>query len=243
MAFDLKRTFCSQTIGRPLAAGTLIQQEGLILCAVLEDGVEKLKLVDVIQGGELPLGYSKTADSLPDRTSAVEMVTVPSAPASLEADLRNRNLVTGRVRAVDSAGVVLTIDPVFAGAPAANTVKIDLGQGRVKFHANQAGLDVTFTYLYYLTLTEAKQKFGERFINNRGLHAEFGFCEVGSGHTELYTDQYDASVDWSVGNPILLGDAGQLVQAGAGPVLKASVIHVPGVDSPYLGVRIHFHVA
>jgi hypothetical protein len=242
MSFDLKRTWCSNTVGRPLAAGTIIQQEGLILCAVVEDGAEKLKLIDVVQGGEIPLGYSKTADSLPDRTAYVEAVTVPAAPATLEADLRNRNLVLGLVRAVDSNNVVLAIDPVFAGAPAANTVKIDLAQGRVKFNATQAGLNVTFIYLYMLTLTEAKQKFGERFINNRGLHAEFGFCEVGSGHTELYTDQYDASVDWSVGNPILLGSNGQLVQAGAGPVLKASVIHVPGTDSPYLGVRIHFHV-
>lgn len=242
MAFDLKRSYSTQTIGRSLAAGSVIEQEGLILCSVLEDGVEKLKLVDVVAGSEVPVGFSKTADSLPDRTSAVEAVTVPSAPASLEADLRNRNLVLNRIRAVDSAGTVLAIDPVFAGAPAANTVKVDLAQGRVKFHANQAGLDVTFTYLYYLTLTEAKQKFGERFVNNRGLHADFGFCEVGSGHVELYTDQYDASVDWSVGNPIRLGDKGQLVQAGVGPVLKASVIHVPGVDSPYLGVRIHFHV-
>lgn len=242
MSFDLKRTFSSQTTGRPLAAGTVVEQEGLILCTVLEDGVEKLKLVDVVAGTEAPIGFSKTADSMPDRTAAVESVTVPSAPASLEADLRNRNLVIGRVRAVDSAGTVLTVDPVFAGAPAANNVKIDLAQGRVKFHANQAGLDVAFTYLYMLTLTEAKQKFGERFINNRGLHAEFGFIEVGSGHAELYTDQYDASVDWSAGNPILLGDAGQLVQGGAGPVLKAQVIHVPGTDSPYLGVRIHFSV-
>jgi hypothetical protein len=242
MAFDLKRSYSTQTIGRSLAAGTVIEQEGLILCTVLEDGVEKFKLVDVVVGTETPIGFSKTADSLPDRTAAVEAVTVPSAPASLEADLRNRNLVLNRIRAVDSAGTVLAIDPVFAGAPAANTVKIDLAQGRVKFHANQAGLDVTFTYLYYLTLTEAKQKFGERFVNNRGLHADFGFCEVASGHTEWYTDQYDASVDWSMGNPILLGDKGQLVQAGVGPVLKATVIHVPGVDSPYLGVRVHFHV-
>jgi len=243
MAYDLKRTFSSQTTGRPLAAGTVIEQEGLILCAVLEDGVEKLALVNTVAGTEFPVGFSKTADSLPDRTAFVEAVTVPAAPSSLEADLRNRNLVTGRIRAVDSAGTVLGIDTTFAGAPAADVVKVDLGQGRVKFHANQAGLNVNFTYLYMLTLTEAKQKFGERFINNRGLHAEFGFCEVGSGHVELYTDQYDASVDWSVGNPILLGDAGQLVQAGAGPALKAQVVHVPGTDSPYLGVRIHFSVA
>jgi len=242
MSFDLKRTFSTQTTGRPLAAGTVIRQEGLILCAVLEDGVEKLALVDTVGGREIPIGFSKTADSLPDRTAYVEVVTVPAAPASLEADLRNQNLVSGAIRAVDSNGTVLAIDTTFAGAPAADTVKVDLNQGRVKFHANQAGLNVTFTYLYSLTLVEAEQKFGQRFVNNWGLHAQFGFCEVGTGHVELYTDQYDASVDWSVGNAIYLGDAGQLVQAGPGPQLKAQVVHVPGTDSSYLGVRIHFSV-
>jgi len=242
MSFDLKKTFCSLTIGRPLAAGTVVAQEGLILCSVLEDGVEKLQLVDTVVGTEVPLGYSKTADSLPDRTAYVETVTVPAAPATLEADLRNTNLVAGLVRAVDVNGVVLTIDPVFAGAPAANTVKVDLNQGRVKFNATQAGLDVTFTYLYLLTMVQAEQKFGQRFVNNWGLHSQFGFCECGSGHTELYTDQFDASADWSVGNPIYLGNGGQIVQAGPGPQLKATVIQVPGSDSPYLGLRIHFHV-
>ena len=242
MAFDLKRTFCTQTLGRPLAAGTVVKQEGLLLCSVLQDGVEALQLVDIVTGREIPVGYSKTADSLPDRTSAVEIVTVPSAPSSLEADLRNTNVAAGLVRAVDSNGTLLAIDTTYAGVPALNTVKIDLNQGRVKFNASQAGLDVTFTYLYFLTLVEAEQKFGQRFVNNWGLHAQFGFCEVGSGHVELYTDQFDASADWSVNNPIFLGNGGQLVQAGPGPQLKAEVISLPISDIPYLGVRIHFSV-
>jgi len=239
MAIDLKRTFSTQTLTRPLAAGSAVQQEGIVLVHRLEDGIEKVALVDVVAATDVPVGFSKTADSLPSRTSAVEVVTVPAAPTSLVADLRRQNLVVGKVRAVDSNGVVLLIDPVFAGVPAAGSVKVDHPTGRVKFDAAQAGLDVKFTYLYDLTMIQAEQIFGQRFVNNWGLHATFGVIEVGHGHCELYTDQYDASVDWSVAVP-QLGDKGQIVAAGLGPVLNATVISVPSVDSALLGLRIQF---
>jgi hypothetical protein len=237
--FDLKRTFSTQTLTRPLSAGTVVEQEGLIMVRRLEDGIEKAHLAAVVAGTDVPLGFAQTADSLPMRSSYCEVVTVPAAPATLTADLRNQNLVLLKVRAVSSNGTVLTVDPVYAGAPANNTVKMDLPTGRCKFHADEAGTDVTFTYLYDLTLVQAKQKFGQRFINNNGLHAEHGYVEVGHGHVELYTDQFDASVDWATAVP-KLGDAGQIVAAGIGPVLNATVINVPGVDLPYLGLRIQF---
>lgn len=240
MAFDLKRTFSSQTLTRPLSAGTVVEQEGLILVHRLEDGAEKVHLAAVVAATDVPVGFTKTADSLPSRTSYVEMVTVPAAPATLEADLRNQNLVLNAIRAVSSNGTVLTIDPVYAGAPAPGAVKVDLATGRVKFHVAEAGTDVTFTYLYDLTLIQAKQKFGQRFVNNQGLHAEHGFIEVGHGHAELYTDQFDASVDWAAPAAIKLGDAGQIVAAGVGPALNALVISVPSVDNSFLGLRIQF---
>ena len=240
MAFDLKRTFSSQTLTRPLSAGTVVEQEGLILVHRLEDGAEKVHLAAVVAATDVPVGFTKTADSLPSRTSYVEMVTVPAAPATLEADLRNQNLVLNAIRAVSSNGTVLTINPVYAGAPTPGAVKVDLATGRVKFHVAEAGTDVTFTYLYDLTLIQAKQKFGQRFVNNQGLHAEHGFIEVGHGHAELYTDQFDASVDWAAPAAIKLGDAGQIVAAGVGPALNALVISVPSVDNSFLGLRIQF---
>jgi hypothetical protein len=240
MAYDLKKTFSSQTLTRPLSAGTVVEQEGLILVHRLEDGVEKVHLAATVAATDVPVGYTKTADSTPTRTSYVEVVTCPAAPSALEADLRNQNLVVGLVRAVDSAATVLTVDPVYAGAPAAGTVKVDHPTGRVKFNAAQAGLEVTFTYLYDLTFVQATQKFGQRFVNNWNLHAMHGYVEVGHGHCELYTDQFDASVDWATAATIQLGDAGQIVAAGVGPTLNAIVINVPAVDSPFLGLRIQF---
>ena len=237
--FDLKRTFCSQTLTRPLASGTVVEQEGLILCHKLEDGIEKLELVAVPQGTEIPVGYAKTADSLPTRTSSVEKITVPGAAATLQADLRSQNLVTTKVRALDlSTGLDLNVVEGWVNVPAAGDVVVDLATGRLKFNAAQAGVEVEFTYLYDLTLVQAKQKFGQRFVNNWGLHAEFGYCEVGHGHCELYTDQFDTSVDWTTAVPTL-GAAGQIV-AGGLAFNYAAVINVPSIDLPYLGVRIHF---
>jgi hypothetical protein len=237
--FDLKRTFSSQTLTRPLSAGTVVEQEGLIMVHRLEDGIEKAHLAATVAATDVAIGFSQTADSMTSTTSYVELVTVPAAPATLTADLRNQNLVVGKVRAVSSNGTVLTVDAVYAGAPGAGTCKLDHPTGRVKFHANEAGTDVTFTYLYDLTFVQATQKFGQRFINNSALHVTHGYIEVCHGHCELYTDQFDASVDWSTAVP-QLGDAGQIVAAGIGPVLNATVINVPGVDLPFLGLRIQF---
>lgn len=242
MAYDLKLTRASTKLRREIAStSATIDQEGAIVCAVIEDGVEKATLVATVAGTEVPLGYTVLADAQPDRTSAVETVTVPTAPAALEVDLRNTNLVTLMTRAVVvSSSLVLTIDETFAGATANDSVKVDLPTGRLKFHADEAGEDVLITYRYDLTLTESKQRFGERFINNRGLHAEFGQLEVGSGECELFTDRFNSSLAWDAGTTITLGDGGVLTQGGAGPSLNAAVLSVPNEDNPFLGVRIHF---
>ncbi len=80
-------------------------------------------------------------------------------------------------------------------------------------------------------------KFGERFVNNRGLHAEHGFIELANGLGELWTDQFDASLDWGAGTAVTLGDGGQVTQ-GTAVALDAIVVHVPNADNPYLGLRI-----
>lgn len=237
MAIDLKLTHAQLRLGRDLAAGTIVSQEGQILCRVIEDGKEKAELVASVAGTDNVLGYSITADSLPDVTSEVENVTVPSSGA-LEVDLRNNNLVTGRIRAVVvSSGQALTIDETFAGATADDAVKVSIANGIMKFHADEAGEKVDVTYLYNLTLSLAKSRFGERHINNRGLHEIFGAIELGTGLVELYTDQFDASADWASAAAVQLGDNGQLTKSGAGPALELVVVNVPNVNNPFLGVR------
>ncbi len=237
MSIDLKRSHCSQRLGRLLAAGTVLQEEGKILCAVLEDGVEKAALVAAPVGTEKVLGFSMLGDAQPAETSAVEELTTPAAGA-LELDLHNNDLVVGKVRVLDVvAGTTRVVDAVYAGAPPATDVKLDHAAGKIKFNAADAGKLFRITYIYELTLTESKQLFGERFVNNRGLHAEFGQAEIQNGVLELYTDQFDAAQDYSVSPVLTLGANGIITVGGAGPVLPLVVVSVPSADNAYLGVR------
>lgn len=242
MAYDLKLSYASVRLGRSIStASDMIDQEGKILCAVLEDGIEKAALVGTVAGTEKVLGFSTLADSLPDVTAGCEAVTCPTAPATLVVQLRANNLVVNRVRVYDVTNSVnLTPDYTYAGATGAGHVKIDAATGRLKFHAGQSGASILVNYLYELTVSQAKQLFGERFVNNRSLESSFAFTEVASGMGELYTDQFDPAQDYSSGTALTLGDGGIITKGGAGPTLAAEVVNVPSASNPFLGIRFNF---
>lgn len=245
MAYDLKYTFAQVVLGKKIASTSAsISQEGALLCGVLEDGIEKCTLVAAPAGTEKVIGFSRMGDALPMRTSEVEKVVVPLAPATLELDLRNTNLVSGFIRVVNlNTNVALTVDTVFAGAPGAGVVKVNLATGRLKFNAAESGVPMQVTYLYDLTFMQAVQKFGQRSVNNTGIHSAFAQMEIGSGLCELWTDQYDASQDYSADPVLKLGANGFVTVGGPGVTLKAKVIGVPAVENPKLGIRISFDPA
>ncbi len=233
---DLKRSHSDMRLSRALAAGTVVEQEGVLLCAVLEDGVEKATIVATVAGTEKVIGFSMTGDSQPSQTSNVESVKVP-ASGSYVAQLSKTNLIAGKARFVAN-GTALTI--ITIGAPAAGEVLVNLSTGALTFNAAQAGATVVATYIYELTLSQSKAAFGQRHINNGGLHAEFGQVEVQAGHGELYTDQFNAAADYSTNPALTLGDNGIVTVGGAGVALNASVVHVPNAENPLLGIRFHF---
>lgn len=235
MAIDLKRSHASLRLGRNIATGTQVEQEGVLLCGVIEDGVEKVSLVAAPAGTEQVIGFAYHASALPTVTSEVEEV-IPPATGTFELDLRHKDVATGQIRVVIMAtNVALTIDPVYAGAAAAGTVKVDFAAGKLKFNSGVGKCKVT--YLWNLTYAEALAKFGQRSINNNGLHAMFNFIEIGCGNGELYADQYDATVDWAAAAALYLGANGSIAGAGPGPVLNAHVVAVPSVDQPMLGIK------
>lgn len=241
MSYDLKLTHCSLRLGRRVSIDSLpIEEEGLLLCRTLEDGIEKVTLLASPTTDDQVVGYSVLGDALPQWTSEVEQIVVPTTTTFVEVDLRNNNLILNMVRAVVVGGTALTIDYTYAGAPAPGTVKVDIANGKLKFDAAQSGDTVDVTYRYELTLSQAKQKFGERFFNNFGLHAEFGQLEIGAGLAELWTDAFDSSLDYSAGAPLYLGANGIITTTPGGPALNAVVIGIPNSDNPRLGVRIQF---
>lgn len=230
MSYDLKRSHFSVILERKVASGSVVTEEGVVLVASLDAGTGE-EVVDLSDGtAQAVAGFAIRDNADNATTSAVEVQAVP-ASGTLEATLSNNNLVAANIRIVDSAGTALT-----EGNPASpDEYSVVDATGVITFNANQAGLDVTVTYRYNLTVAEARLKFFQRNINNEA-GALFGQVGVGHGHGEIFTDQFDAAVDWATASDPSAGAAGQVVEAGSGSNL-GRVISVPNVNNPLLGLN------
>lgn len=243
MSIDLNRTRDpAMRLQRSIASTSLPineWEEGMLVCGVLEGGVEKASVVAAPVGTEKVIGYCWLAESPYSFTSNVEEITVPAGPAPLSVDLRFGRVLPGKLRAVDkdtSAALVVVVSPA---VPAAGQVSVNYSTGALVFNAAEALHKVELTYHYELSVSQARTKFGERHINNFKLHADFDDVSLGTGLVELWSDQYDSAVDFSTG-VLRLGEKGTITVGGAGPVLnQASVISLPSVTSPRLGVRLN----
>jgi len=232
MSYDLKRSHFSIILEKEVLPGEVLTEEGVLLTASLDPatGTEKVAATaglatDVVAG----FAIRDNADNA--TTSEVEELTVPSAPNPLVVQLSNNNLVATQVRVVaETTGALTEGNPANAGEFSANDAT-----GVLTFNAAEAGQAITVTYRYNLTVAEARLKFFQRNINNEAS-ALFGQVGVGHGHGEIFTDQFDASVDWASAATINSGAGGQVTSGGTGVELDARVISVPNVNNPLLGI-------
>lgn len=241
MGYDLKRSHFSLVLEKEVTAGSVITEEGVLLVSVLDaaTGTEKVQ-PSAGSGTEVIAGFAIRDNADHATTSEVETVTVPSA-APYTVQLRNNNLVAGtpgdgstaQLSAMDGTTQMTNDDDTSSGAGA---VGVDDVSGLLNFNVGDAGKSIVVTYRYNLTVAESRLKFYQRNINNEAstLFSQVG---VGQGHGEVFTDQFDATVDWSVaGTAVTSGAGGQLVSGGGGKDLDARVISVPNVNNPLLGI-------
>ena len=131
-----------------------------------------------------------------------------------------------------------------AGAPAATQFQPNVSTGVLTFNTAEAGSDIMVWYRANLTVSQSRQRFFQRNINNEA-GAIFNTVAVGGGHGEIYTAEYDTDVDWTTAWPggtadIVTGADGILTIGGGGTALPGgNVIHVPDVDQPFLGVSFN----
>ena len=227
--FDLKRTFFSLPLEKPVAAGSVVEQEGLVLLSKLEAGVEKVYVNDAAPANtEVVAGFSLIANAQSDKDVIVVDVVVP-AHAPLIGNLGVTNIVSGSIYAG-----ALAIDETFAGAAAPGTVKVNLATGDLKFEAGQAATKVEFALTYNLTVEQSKAKYFQRNINNPGF-AYLAQVGVGMGEGEIFTSEFDSSKDYSAA-PLTVGAKGVLT-TGTALAFPGICIASPSIDSPFLGVR------
>lgn len=242
MSYDLKRSHFSIILEKKVSTGSVVTEEGVILVAVLDPTTGE-EVVQLAAGtsGEVTAGFAIRDNADNATTSVVEEGTVPSS-GNLEIQLDNNNLVastpgdgsTAQARVVASTSGALTL--VDGSTPTSGQVGLEPLTGLLTFNTAQSGEDVTVTYRFNLTVAESRLLFFQRNINNES-GALFGQTGVGHGHGEIFTDQFDATVDWSVaGQGQWTGANGQIVGTGPGARLDSRVISVPNVNNPLLGL-------
>lgn len=100
-----------------------------------------------------------------------------------------------------------------------------------------SGNTVTVTYKYALSVIEARALQGDV---QPGGYAGGAVGQVGiAKRGVIFTDQYDASVNWAAATAIKLAANGQITdQAGSGVALTgAYVVSTPSQEVPYLGIE------
>lgn len=241
--YDLKRTHFSLSLQKGVAAGQVIEREGVCLRSILEAGEEKVQKAD---GSASTYGISGFAVSDNEDIGvipAVEDLTVPASPGPYTVDLKRNNLVgtapNSSVRVLDvTASADLTESN---SSPASGEFQPDVSTGILTFHVDEAGHSLRVYYRANLTVAESRQIYFQRNINN-AAGAFYNTVVVGMGVGEIYTAEYDTDVDWSTGfpaaaNPILSGPDGILTIGGGGTAIPGGkVVHVPDPDNPFLGI-------
>ena len=99
-----------------------------------------------------------------------------------------------------------------------------------------AGNNATVTYKYALTVVQSRALQGDV---QPGGYAGASVGQIGVAKRGLiYTDQFDASVNWAAVTGIKLAANGQLTsQAGAGAAIVAYVVSLPTQEVPFLGLE------
>lgn len=233
----------SEHVDRDVAAAQDIAKlvEGAIAIEVLEAGVAKMQVSEAIPAATAKIaGVVVLPYQVPAKATAKESYVVKAD--ALVIKLRNEKLDAGSVL-VKIAGVVATLDEAdFATAPAAaGEVNVDLVNGKLKFHADDADKAVEVVYTHALTMEQAKLRFGEGFLSNRDAVATLHKASVFKGYVELLTSEYDTSVDWAAGGVLKLGANGKLTIGGAGPAIPGgAILAIPDMTQTAQGAFLKF---
>jgi hypothetical protein len=212
---------------RPVAAGAVIDQEGKALVADWTGGVFGVKKSTGAAGEqfvgasvnmlmpvtELPFGETLTQD-------ATNTITLANTP------------IAGTILLVDTnSGTVQT-----AGSPStANQYSIS---GKViTLNSAQTGHKYSVAYRFAPTVAQAIATYGN--VHPGGPAGQY-LGQIGViTQGDVYTTEYDTTVDWSVGGVVKLGANGLFTLAGSGVSLSnVTIIKAPAAGNAVLGLEI-----
>lgn len=214
----------------PIVPAYTVVEEGLALISIISGGVEKVRLSAGAGVGRFA-GFSYGETLTPITKSYVETRTIPAA-STYTITLAKNNLVASNIFVYDNTdGAAMAEDTLANG----KFECVD-ATGILTFHSSDAGHSVTITYRYTPTATEltAEDKLLFTAQSANEVLSSVGVIMAG----EVFTDKFDAAVDWSTATDIEAGTSG-IVTAGGSTIdiPNCKVIYVPTADYPFLGLR------
>lgn len=217
------------TIERPLASGASIDAEGQALIAVYTAGVFGVK-PSAGAAGEKFVGVSLSRPIVPGFAPVIERVVVPVGGV---VPLRAAP-VSSTARVVDAANNAAYT--IVGGAPAAAT-EAQVSGSTIVLQAGQAGKTVLVTYLRALTVAQAVMLQGNSDIGGpAGAYwGQVGIITRG----DVFTDQFDTTVDWTAPTDLKLGANGKFTLGGGGVAVPGHVISAPAEGAAFLGLHIN----
>jgi hypothetical protein len=233
---DMARSSFHDASEFPLANLVTRIEEGTPVMQVIEGGVAKIKAA-ASANTDIFAGVALQQYVTPTTGVYVETVTVPSS-SPYTVTLKKSAVVpaTDSLAKLVVAGTALTWQGT-VGSVAASEYNIT--DSTVTFHSAQAGLKVTVTYRYTLSVNDVYALYGDSWPgnNNAGVIGNVGVIRKGL----VFTDKFDASKDWSAvnGSTVIKATAGLFSFGGNGATVPGKVESVPNADVPFLGIRIN----
>jgi hypothetical protein len=235
---DVSRTRYQLTTNKYTVAGLSIQGilDGMGVVSVLEDGVQKAAVKATAAEGDVFLGIAFSQYRAQAQTTRVEEFTVPSGGGSV-------TLASAPVNGAERVTVSLNggeFKAAQASAPSA-AGQVQLVGNVMTFHADDAGKIAKVVYRYDLTVAELETVpfMGDGVPGVAVSAATDSISIIQKG--EVFTDQFDTSVDWNnEAKDIVLGDNGIFTRGAnaKGAKVNGVVCHVPTVDCPFLGIDL-----
>jgi hypothetical protein len=224
---QLRNTRLYKSLFETLANGVAIQEEGVALTYVKEDGTTKVQIGEA--GGRFA-GIAMARNMPPQTVPLVESGVIPSAASGT----LTRTPVVGQLL-VKIGGAVATI---VTGAP--NQGEVNVTGNQYVANSADAGATISFQYLYVPTVAEARTLLGD--LPYGGLAANSLGTVAAIKQGEVATSFFDASVDWSDTTYAKLADGGKFTAAkadGSDAMPNVTVKNSPNASNPFLVLSIN----
>lgn len=224
ISFDNTRVVVSAP--RPVLTGSTISAEGCALVADYTTGQFAVRMSTTNDTAKF-IGFAVSQVINQTYIPVMETLTIAAAAVTLSYTPVASSL---RVRISGYSS-----DAAYNAAPAGNQHGWTTGTS-VAFNATENGKVATVCYLKAVTVAELQYLQGEPLPGTSvaDILQTVGVASEG----DIYTSEYDTTIDWSAATTIRVGANGKVTTAGSGSTVNGYVIQVPSTSDVMLGLKV-----